>query len=254
VTVVADDLQPEAAELALFVYGIVRADADVPALTGVGGRRVGEVVDDELKAVVGEIDVNRPIVSKSDLTAYHEVLNTLASSGPVVPVRFGSALPDASSVAQSLLRDRPDMHALLDALEGRSQFTLRGRYVEERVLAEIIAEDPEIRRLNDRTRGVSEEASWADRIRLGELVAQAIDHRRRGDASDLLDAVLPMVVEHRELRGAGLDHLLEVALLVDDERVPELEEKLEAYAEAVHQRIRLRLVGPLAPYDFTGGA
>ena len=252
-TVVADHVPSEADQVALFVYGIVRADADVPPLTGVGGRPVDEVAHDQLKAVVGEIDVDRPIVSKSDLTGYHEVLNTLASTGPVVPVRFGSALPDRASVVEALLRDRPDMHALLDALEGRSQFTLRGRYVEETVLAEVLAGDPVIRRLNDQTRGVPEEASWADRIRLGELVAQAIDHRRRGDASDLLDAILPLVVEHRELRGAGLDHVLEVALLVDDERVPDLEEKLEAYAEAVHERIRLRLVGPLAPYDFTGG-
>ena len=48
--------------------------------------------------------------------------------------------------------------------------------------------------------------------------------------------------------------MLDVALLVDDERRADFEEQLESLAEEVHERIRLRLVGPMAPYDFVGGA
>jgi hypothetical protein len=40
---------------------------------------------------------------------------------------------------------------------------------------------------------------------------------------------------------------------VDRLREP-FEEHREGLAEAVHERIRLRLVGPVAPYDFVGGA
>ena len=47
-----------------------------------------------------------------------------------------------------------------------------------------------------------------------------------------------------------MDHLLELAVLVEDERIAEFEDGLEELAEAVHERIRLRLVGPVAPYDF----
>lgn len=238
---------------ALFVYGVVRAGADVPRMNGVAERPVTTVTHEEVMAVVGEIDPGRTVVQKADLTAYHEVLNRLASQGPVLPVRFGTALPDEAGVVEVLLASRADeLVALLDTLEGRSQLNLRARYVEEAVLAEVVAADPVIRDLNDRTRGVPEQASWAERMRLGELVAQAVDRRRDDDAADLLDLVVPLSVEHRELRGSGLDHVLEVALLVDDERRPELEQALETYAEAVHERIRLRLVGPLAPYDFVG--
>lgn len=243
----------EAEQSALFVYGVVRADADIPPMTGVAGNPIRAVVHDQLRAVIGAIDVDEPVVSKADLTAYHQVLDRLASAGPVVPVRFGSAVPDETGVVEMLVGDQPvDLLALLDALDGRSQFTLRARYVEDAVLGEVIASDPVIRDLNSRTRGVPEAASWSDRVRLGELVARAVELRRQGDATDLLDVVLPLAVESRMLRGAGIDHVLEVALLVDDERRQELEQTLEAYAEAVHERIRLRLLGPLAPYDFVG--
>ena len=47
-----------------------------------------------------------------------------------------------------------------------------------------------------------------------------------------------------------MDHVLDVALLVEEARMPELEGALETLAEAVHERIRLRLTGPVAPYDF----
>jgi hypothetical protein len=46
--------------------------------------------------------------------------------------------------------------------------------------------------------------------------------------------------------------VLDVALLVDDSGAPRLVDALEALAEAVHERILLRLVGPLAPFDFVG--
>ena len=42
----------------------------------------------------------------------------------------------------------------------------------------------------------------------------------------------------------GVDHVVDVALLVDDDqRVAEFEDALEGLAEAVHERIRLRLTG-----------
>ena len=36
-------------------------------------------------------------------------------------------------------------------------------------------------------------------------------------------------------------------------RASEFEDTLEGLAEAVHERIRLRLTGPVAPYDFVEG-
>ena len=65
--------------------------------------------------------------------------------------------------------------------------------------------------------------------------------------------VVPWVAGSRAAAGGGLDHVLDVALLVDDDRRGDFEEALEALAESVHERIRLRLVGPVAPYDFVGG-
>jgi Gas vesicle synthesis protein GvpL/GvpF len=41
-------------------------------------------------------------------------------------------------------------------------------------------------------------------------------------------------------------------LLVDNDRVSALEETLEELAAAAHERLTIRLLGPMAPYDFVG--
>lgn len=238
----------------LLLYGVVRAEAELPPLADRATHPVRGVPHGDVVAVVGSVELERPAVSTADLTAYHSVLDALAASGPVVPVRFGSVMLDEESLVEQVLRPRADEFcALLDALEGRSQLTVRARYVEEVVLREIVASDPRIRELNDRTRGVPEEESWADRVRLGELVAHALEERREHDAAALLERVVPLAVELRERSGAGADHLLEVAVLVDDDRSGQLEDALETYAEAARDRVRVSLIGPLAPYDFVGG-
>jgi hypothetical protein len=52
------------------------------------------------------------------------------------------------------------------------------------------------------------------------------------------------------MNGGGLERILDVALLVEDEQASALEDHLEMLAEQVHDRVRLSLTGPLAPYDF----
>ncbi len=121
------------------------------------------------------------------------------------------------------------------------------------MLTEVVTADPEIRRLHEITRDLPEDASYADRVRLGELVARALEDKRLLEQEALLESILPLTAAYSLRSGAGVEHLLDVALLVDDDRRDEFEDHLEGLAEAVHERIGLRLVGPVAPYDFVGG-
>jgi hypothetical protein len=47
-----------------------------------------------------------------------------------------------------------------------------------------------------------------------------------------------------------VDHMADVAFLVDVEQREAFEDAAEAVAEAMQERARLRLLGPMAPYDF----
>jgi hypothetical protein len=169
-------------------------------------------------------------------------------------MRFGAVLDSHDAVAQELLAPHEEHFAdLLDSVEGYVQLVLRARYVEEAVLAEVVEEDPEVARLRQRTAGQPEDATYYDRIRLGELVAAAVAAKRDADRQEVLDAVLPLAADHVVREVSGLDAAVDVALLVDRDQVAAIEAASEDLAAARAGRMSLRLTGPTAPYDFVPG-
>jgi len=248
-----DEVLEQSQHEAYYVYGVVAQAPDLTGLTGVQGTGVQEVRAGDLAAIVSVIDLERPPRSRADLLAHSTVLDTLARSGPVIPVQFGSVLADVESVENHLLGARREtLHDLLSTLAGRGQFVMRASYREEVVLREVVAGDERIAELRARTRDLPESVSYADRVRLGELVAHAVEEKREADAEGLLSEVLPLTVASSLRAGGGTDHVVNVALLVDNDRVSMLEETLEELAAAAHERMTIRLLGPMAPYDFVG--
>ncbi len=102
------------------------------------------------------------------------------------------------------------------------------------------------------TRDLPEDVAYAERVRLGELVARAVEDRQLSDASLVLDEVASFCDAVVERPVAGLERALDAALLVPESRREELEVRLERLAEELHPHIRLQLRGPMAPYDFVG--
>lgn len=242
-------------ERGCFVYAVVSSDADTQGdqPPGLDETPLRLVAHGDIAAVVNDVLIERPSGRRADLMAYHRVLDRLAREGPVVPVRFGAVLLDDEEVRESVLRPaEQDFAVLLKELDGRSQYTLRATYQDGVPLREIVSLDPVVGALRERTRGLSESESYAERVELGERVAAVMADLRAFDADVLLQAVAPFARDHVLMLGTGLDALATVSLLVDDERVPKLESHLEGLAAEVHERIRLALTGPTAPFDFVG--
>ena len=241
---------------ACYVYGVVDAGGRMQALPrGIDGEPLQVIRCGSVAAVIVHLAEDREIGRRADLLSHREVLDALAAFTVVVPVRFGSVMVDETSVVEDFLVPGEEHFAeLLALLEGRSQFILSVGYHQDAALAEVVRDDPEIAELRRLTRDLPEEEGYAQRVRLGELVARAMEQKRAYDADVVLDAVLPYVDQHVLREGGGLEHVADVALLVDDSRRDELEQRLEGLAEAVHERMRLQLKGPMAPYDFVGDA
>jgi Gas vesicle synthesis protein GvpL/GvpF len=239
-------------ETGYYVYGVVPVDGDARlSLQGIDEAAVELVAYRDVAAATSVMALDRPPGRRAELMAHTAVVDALAAAGPVLPVTFGSVLESRDSVVQDLLAPEHDQFVdLLANLRGCRQLNLRATYVEEQVLGEIVRSHPEIARLRRRTRDLPDGALHPDLVRLGELVSRALEDARAEDAQVVIEAVSDLVLDQAPRPGGGPDHLLELALLVEDERVAELEEALELLAEAIHERIRLRLTGPMAPYDF----
>jgi len=235
-----------------YVFGLVPAGAEVPDdLVGLDEEGVHLVTEGDLAVVVGGAPADRPLGRRADLFAHSRVLDAFAQIGPVVPTRFGSVMQDENQVLEDLLRpNREHFSGLLQDLEGRAQFTLRARYDETTVLSEVVSEDPEIARLREETRDRPEDRTYPARVRLGELVARAMEAKRDTDGRSVLESMVGHAVAYDVQDTGGLDDLIEVAFLVEDGRRDAFDAAAERVAEAFAGRAKVRLLGPLAPYNF----
>ena len=239
-----------------YVYGVVPAATRLPkGLRGLDEVPVEQVEYDDIAAVASPFQLDRPPGRRAELVAHSRVVDRLVESVTVVPAQFGSVMADRDSVVTDLLGpDHDHFVELLHHLEGHCQLNLRATYVEEQVLAEVVRDRPDIAELRRRTRGLPEGTVHPDLVRLGELVAATMEGKRAVDADQVLAVVTPRTVAHVVRPARGLDHVVDLALLVTREQLGPLETDLEDFAEAVHDRIRLRLTGPTAAYDFVGEA
>jgi hypothetical protein len=236
-----------------YVYGIVPALTELPAgAVGVGdpGGELSLVRHGEVAAVVSGV-ADAALGTRRDLLRHSRLLDDLARGAPVLPLRFGAVLTGPRAVVDELLAPRHARFAgALAALDGRAQFTVKARYVEEAVLREVAGEPP-VARLRERLRGRPSDATWYERIQLGELVAGAVARRRQADTAALVGELRRYASAVAWRPAAAEDGVVDAALLVDRAGWARLEHGLEGIAERHARRMRLRLLGPLAPYDFS---
>lgn len=239
----------------VYVYGILHGPASLPEdLPAVGdaGVDVWLATHDTLSALVSELHISRPLGTREDLLAHERVLDSMAEHTTVLPMRFGAVVRDADAVVGELLKPhREHFGFVLSELDGMVQFTVRGRYVDEAHLREVVADQPEVRELRESLQGVAEDAGHAERVRLGELVSNAVTQKRQTDAEALAEVVAPYVAASTAHEVGGQDDAVHVAFLVDRRRRrDEFERAVDELGQRWVNRIQLRLLGPLAPYDF----
>jgi hypothetical protein len=237
-----------------YVYGLVGAGAEIPDdLPGLGpSGRVSTIVHGGIAAIVGDVPDDRPLGTRDDLIAHETVLDTVAASVAVLPMRFPAVVEEKGVVEELLAPNEDYFLEVLAGLEGRVQFALKGRFEQDAVLLEVVESDDEIRTLQERVRELPEDASYYDRVRLGELIVGALEARREVEAEKIYERLEPTAVEVAAHQPASPEDVVNAAFLVDRDRVQEFEDAVESLGSDLAGRVRLRLLGPLAPYDFVG--
>ncbi|MFI7638534.1 GvpL/GvpF family gas vesicle protein [Nonomuraea sp. NPDC049400] len=240
--------------IASYLYGIVPADLELaPDDRGLGdpAGEVHLVRHGEIAALVSDVNVDQPLGRPDDLLAFERLLDSVAAKAPVLPFRFGAVLANPEAVMEELLKPFHDqfLGALRD-LEGQAEYIVKGRYVESAVLGEILAENPEAASLREAIRGRSEDLTRNERIRLGELIAATIEAKRDMDTRTALDALAAHYSTAVVREPSHEQDAVHVAMLAKTGEQRALEKALSQLGERWEGRVNLRLLGPLAPYDF----
>jgi hypothetical protein len=237
---------------ATYIYGLVSADTELPPnLDGLGpSGRVSTIAHERIAAIVSDVPTDRPLGTRDDLIAHERVLDTIAERSAVLPMRFAAVVDDKGLVQELLAPHQERFVEALARVDGLVQFTLKGRYDQDPVLREIAEADEEIMALRESVRDLPEDASYYDRIRLGELVVNAMKQRREADGRRVLERLQPFATDVSIRSMAQPDEVVNAAFLVAKDQVKQFDDAVEEIGRDLAGRVRFRLIGPLAPYDF----
>ncbi|WP_156689892.1 GvpL/GvpF family gas vesicle protein [Mycobacterium sp. Marseille-P9652] len=259
-TKVGDASDRTQSDSAVYVYGIVPGDVEIEkSAQGVGDppADVEVVHEGDIAALVSVIALDRALGTPEDLQAHANLLDGTAGVAPVLPLRFGAVMTDEDAVAQELLREHHDEFLqALNSLEGQAEYVIKGRYDEDAFLTRFLSESEEARQLSEEIRDTPEDASRNSRIALGELIANAIEAMRDADTHTLIDDLGGVASQINAREPTHEWDAVHVALLAEVERQSELEDIVHGLNENADGLMKLRLLGPLAAYDFvvTAGA
>ncbi|SCE74796.1 Gas vesicle synthesis protein GvpL/GvpF [Micromonospora viridifaciens] len=242
-----------AQDTGLFIYGIVPSDVEpTPEAEGVGSPpgEVTAIRHGALAALVSEVGLAEPLGRPADLTAYETLLDGTVVVAPVLPVRFGTVVTGADAIDDLLDAHHDRFAAALAELEDRLQYLVHGRFDEQAFVSGLLDGNASAAALASQVRGRPEAESREQRIRLGEMISQAVELHREAENRELIDAVGGYAVANVVRPPSHELDAAKVAFLVAADDEDDFVRAVEEFAEQRRDLIRMRLRGPVAPYDF----
>jgi hypothetical protein len=238
--------------MAEYVYGVIETKDGAPAGAGIGGAPLDLVAGDgAVAALVSELPGVELRLGREEVLTHARVLSDAIATGTVLPMRFGVVMDGAAEVRDRLLdAHAPELSEQLHRLAGKVEINIRAMYEEEALMREVIQANPDIARLRESGQGRPDDATYYERIRLGELVAKAIERKREADARDVVDALSQLAAEVQVAPPAHERIVVSAAFLVERAQLSEFDAVVEAFAEGQAGRMRFKYTGPLAPHSF----
>ncbi len=170
-------------------------------------------------------------------------------SGPTLPVKFGTILPDEAAVTRLLMRGEGVLAPRLAELAEHVQIELIVSWSLDDVLGEVAQEDAVIR-LKAEVAAQPAEAGNDARIALGKFVKELIDRRREAYRNRIMAALRPIAADMVENALMDDRMVANVALLLPEPASEAFDRQLAELDEEFGGRLNFRSVGPLPPSSF----
>src|SRR5436853_4332035 len=128
--------------MGLYVYGLMRAEDGQAAANALTEASVEAIELGGICALVTTLDQGDLALRRESALAHSDTLQAAFQHGPVLPMRFGTVLPDADAIRDDLLAPQSTvLRARLEALEGLAEMQVKATYAEEPLLRSIVSAD-----------------------------------------------------------------------------------------------------------------
>ena len=259
-----------------YLYCIIDCDEPTdfgPIGIGQAQSEVFAVPHEGVAAVVSSTSREKFEISRENMIVHQRVMEAVMARGhTVLPVRFDTIAEDKSDrtaerriVEHVLVARRDEFSALLSAMSNCVELGIKGLWPDlPAVFAGIAGANEQIRSRRDRLlaarRGRSRRGrdTMADRVKLGELVKNALEVEKGETRQQLMAHLRPVAKDARENKTFGDAMFANLAVLVEKEQQDEVASRLSTF-EAERsagsefsraRQVKIRCVGPVPPSNF----
>jgi hypothetical protein len=219
---------------------------------GIGGRgdEVYTISFRDIGAVVSNSPIKKYTVARENLIPHEKVIEEVMKTRTVLPVRFATIAQNEEKVRLILQREHPRFVELLRNMQDKKELGLKILFKEDVVYKEILEKYGDIKALKEQIALLSPEKSHYQRMEIGRMVEEALQKEKESHKQDALGKLSPLSVQVKTNNAYGDMMIVNAAFLVDKEKEKEFDAEVQGLADRYGDRIRLKYVGTLPPFNF----
>lgn len=234
------------AEEGIYIYCIVDGSGTKGFKSaGIGGRgdRVYALSYDGLSAVVSQSPKMRYQALRENLMPHELVVEEAMQEFTTLPVRFCTvAKSEEEVIEKGLKRFAATLKDLIERMRGKVELGLRVMWADLKPIFAEIAEMPEIKRLKS--------SPQPNLMEIGRRVEELLKIKKEKEAEEILGKFKKLAVDYKLNSTYGDPWIMNAAFLVEKAKEKDFDELINKIHEQHKDRINLKYVGPLAPYNF----
>jgi hypothetical protein len=240
---------------ASYVYALIPCSEQVTfAVSGLDGGEVFCIPNHTVAAVVSASPLADYQGMKRNeaarfLVAHQRVVETVMRDFPVLPVKFGTVLPDETWVGRLLAQGEGLFRSAFEKITSRVQMEVVVLWDLQEVFQQI-GQEPPIAQLKEQIAGRAAEDTTTKRLAVGQMVYCSLERRRAALRDQLLSPLRALALDLVVNPPMDDSMVANAALLLDETGQAALDGQLEQLDQEFDGKLLLRCVGPLPPYSF----
>lgn len=236
-----------------YIYGIIES-SEVRSFgpLGIGGRGdpLHTVVVRDVAAVVSDAPLTRYRVSRENSLAHQKAIEAVMSRQPVLPVRFATVAEDEQKVRRILEAEYDSFKQLLAKVSDKTELGLKAVFIEDVIYEGILTKYENIRTLKEKIVALPAEQTHYERMRIGQMVEEALQTEKQHVATDVLTTLSPLAFEVKTNDTYGELMIVNVAFFVSKSREADFDRAVENLGDKYAEKVKFKYIGAMPPFNF----
>jgi len=213
--------------------------------------RVFTLRTDSVAAVVSEYSLRSKILPlRKNLDPHHKVIREVMKTATIVPMTFGHVAKSEAEITKALRRNRDDIRAQLDRLDGKVEMDLKVKWDVDNIFEYVVGTDPELAAFRDEIFGRSSAPSQTEKLELGRMFEERLTQQREEQTDRVVELFRACTSEVKVNPPRNEKAVMNLAFLVDRDRLKPFEECVYQVAGAFPAQYQFDFNGPWAPFNF----